>query len=522
MAAPTQGKRLALVIGVNHTCSDILPDLNHALTDAEAMAEVLEQRCDFTLFMPPLLAEHASSAKVKKAVLDLTRNRDDNDFLLLYFSGHGQQAYDEKRPEIHNTYLGTADFNEQYVEDEPQLHVSMHWLRDRLFEKTNAKRVMIILDCCFAEDIRTGSDHNFDRLREQIQYYLDIPGAEVKKRQAGSYTAIASAGYDTPADERDGHVTLTGLLLKALRGEEPALLDGRGQITLDRLLTYIKREMPEMQKPVISMSDATGQECVLASYPDLVPLPVKPSRKLIAERPTTYIPFPRDRLFQERPDEFAKLEQLLLPSATAQQPVRVGLVGVTGTGGIGKTQLAVEFSCRYRERFPSGIFWMPATGRNLFDWQTAFAKLAFNANYLPPDDDISSAEYEAKRARHMCRYLADHADALLILDNVKQPELVVSVLPELAGKDVACATLYTSRITTTPAHVTPHMVESLPKDGALRLLLSTTRPQIWDDIIAGRASPRQKRRGASVHVSAICRSHWYIYAVVYNKTSTQR
>ena len=56
MFAPTatQGKRLALVIGVNQTCSDILPRLNHALTDAEAIAEVLEQRCGFTMFLPPL------------------------------------------------------------------------------------------------------------------------------------------------------------------------------------------------------------------------------------------------------------------------------------------------------------------------------------------------------------------------------------------------------------------------------------------------------------------------------------
>ena len=123
--------------------------------------------------------------------MDLTRNRNDDDFLLLYFSGHGQQAYDEIREEIRNTYLGTADFNEQDVKDDAHLHVSMHWLRDHLFEKTNAGRVLIILDCCFAEDIRTGPDHSFDKLREQIQYYFDIPGAEVKKRQAGCYNELA-------------------------------------------------------------------------------------------------------------------------------------------------------------------------------------------------------------------------------------------------------------------------------------------------------------------------------------------
>ncbi len=441
--------------------------------------------------MPPLLAEHASSAKVKKAVLDATRNRNDDDFLLLYFSGHGQQAYDEIREEIRNTYLGTADFNEQDVEDEPHLHVSMHWLRDRLFEKTNAGRVLIILDCCFAEDIRTGPDHSFDKLRDQIQYYFDIPGAEVKKRQAGCYISLAAAGYDTPAGEQDGHGKLTRLLLKALRGEELALLGDKGQITLDRLLSYIKHEMPAAQKPVISSSDSTGQECVLVSYPNLVPLTRKPSRKLVAERPTTYIPFPHDPLFQERLGEFAQLEQLLLPSSsfTQQQPVRVGLVGVTGMGGIGKTQLAVEFSYRYQKHFPSGIFWMPATGHNLFEWQAEFAKLAFNTGYLPPDDDSSSAEHEAKRAQHMARYLANHADALLILDNVEQPELVTSALPALAGGEVACSIVYTSRITTnTSSRVVLYEVECLPEDVALHLLLATTRPEVYTDFVAKRES----------------------------------
>ena len=487
----TQGRRIALVIGVNDTCSDILPGLNYALANAEAMAEVLEQKCDFTMVMPPLLGEQASSAKVKKAVLDLTRNRNDDDFLLLYFSGHGQQAYDEMRTEIRNTYLGTSDFNEQDVEDDAHLHVSMHWLRDRLFEKTNAKRVLIILDCCYAEDIRTGSDHDFDKLREQIQYYFDIPGAEVKKRQAGCYIAIAAAGYDTPADEREESVTLTRLLLKALRGEELALLGDRGQVTLDRLVTYVKHEMPAIQKPVISISDATGQECILVSYPDLVPLMRKPSRKLVAERPNTYIPFPHDPLFQERPGEFARLESLLLPSVstTQRQPVRVELVGVTGMGGIGKTQLAVEFSYRYQQRFPSGIFWMPATGRDVFEWQTEFAKLAFNTGYLPPDDDPSNSEYESKRARHLCRYLASHADALLILDNVEQPELVTSALPALVGGDVTCSIIYTSRNTVnTSSQVTLYEVERLPEDVALHLLLATTRPEVYTDFVAKRES----------------------------------
>src|SRR5579864_7612744 len=88
------GKRQALVIGVDTTCSSILPALKHAVADAQDVADVLVQRCQCNLHIPPLLGEQATSATIKRAVLELTRQRNAEDFLLLYFSGHGQQAYD--------------------------------------------------------------------------------------------------------------------------------------------------------------------------------------------------------------------------------------------------------------------------------------------------------------------------------------------------------------------------------------------------------------------------------------------
>jgi uncharacterized caspase-like protein len=210
----TAGKRFALVVGVNQTQSTLLPPLQHAIADAEAIAEVLQHTCDFELSLPPLLGEQASSAAVKKAVLNLARNRSDDDLLLLYFSGHGQQAYDPQRSEQRHAYLGTADFNEEDVTDDPTLHVTMHWLRDKLFRNTTAGQVLIVLDCCYAEDIRTVSDHTLDELREQIAYYLlEIPGAEVNLRRSGLRVALAACGYDQVAGEQDGNGLLTRQLL---------------------------------------------------------------------------------------------------------------------------------------------------------------------------------------------------------------------------------------------------------------------------------------------------------------------
>src|SRR5579859_4196877 len=152
--------------------------------------------------------------------------------------------------------------------------------------------------------------------------------------------------------------------------------------------------------------------------------------------------------------------------------------------GVGKTQLAVELAYRYQDRFPDGIFWMPATGKSLFDWQHQFAELALNAEYLPHDDNPSSPENERHRAQYFCRYLAEHSNALLILDNVEWPDLITSVLPILMGTEPDCTILYTSRNRSAPNVATKHSVETLPATEALRLLLETSRPTLFAQIVA--------------------------------------
>ena len=253
-----------------------------------------------------------------------------------------------------------------------------------------------------------------------------------------------------------------------------------GYEELYRRLTY----QPGTLKPII------GELKQLAPRERAAELRRTRTHRVVNERPNNYIPFPRNPLFQPRPGEFERLEDLLFGPGAEQQPARLGLVGVVGLGGVGKTQLAVElaYRCLDQQRFPAGTFWMPATGTSVFEWQQQFAELAFSTDYLPPDDDPSSQENEARRARHFCRYLATHKDALLILDNVEDPNLVTYVLPALAGIKIDCPILYTSRSQTAPPGVSTYPVRELPVDGALRLLLETTRPTLLAEVLTGSMS----------------------------------
>jgi WD40 repeat protein len=473
----TLGKRLALVAGANQTATHVPPPLQLAVADATAMAEVLQQRCHFELFRPPLLGEHATSAALKKTILQLARDRSPEDIILFFFSGHGIQMYDSLRSEIRTTYLGTADFDTQDAEDDPDLHIPLRWLRDRLFANCNAGQVVIILDCCYAEDIRTGPDRRLADLLNKLADYFDIPGAESGQRQPGLRAALAATGYDQTASEQGKHGNMTNLILQVLRGEVPALLGARGEVFLSRLGDYLIEHLSPDQKPAILTNNSLGRNCILASYPELVSPASLPQSG--PDRPTPYIPFPRDPFFQGRAADFVRLEQLLDGTSTPASPTRPGLVGITGMGGIGKTQLAVELVYRLHEqlRYPGGIFWTQVKGTGRSDWEEQFAALAAETEYLPPGDDPASREHKARRARHLLRYLADQRDVLLVLDNVEEPASIMHLLSAIAGRDLSCFLLYTSRTQIAPG-TTIHTLGPLSEESALRLLLQSARPSL--------------------------------------------
>lgn len=277
------------------------------------------------------------------------------------------------------------------------------------------------------------------------------------------------------------------------------------QFVLDLLSHKDDRLEGRLKDPFASVGEMGNYEQVLAftasqSWEGREPIP----GYLGSQRPTrpeSYIPVPRDPLFQPRHDEFTYLERLLFVPDTDQKPVRLGLIGM---GGVGKTQLAIQLAYRYEKRFPAGVFWMPTTGENIFEWQHALAELADASGYLPPGDHVSHPENEVRRARHLCRYLAHHEDALLILDNVVDPHLTASVLPSLAGRELACAILYTSRSKSIPRGATVYSVQQLPEEGAFRLLLDATRPSLLSEVLSG------SQNGEACAARAVCKNVEYL------------
>jgi tetratricopeptide (TPR) repeat protein len=133
-------------------------------------------------------------------------------------------------------------------------------------------------------------------------------------------------------------------------------------------------------------------------------------------RPRWTVPYPRNEFFQGREAIIAGLQKHLTQrrkAALAQ--------AISGLGGIGKTQTAVEYAYRYRDRY-NAVLWLNA--ESTLGLKTRFAELAALLDLPYPEKDVDAAVLAVKD------WLKTETRWLLILDNADDPGLLTPFLPE--------------------------------------------------------------------------------------------
>ena len=139
---------------------------------------------------------------------------------------------------------------------------------------------------------------------------------------------------------------------------------------------------------------------------------------LTALSPYWHVPFVRNPFFTGREEI---LEALHTHLSTSQVVALTQMYALQGLGGIGKTQLALEYAYRHALDY-SAIFWIEAeTG------ETVIASLLHLADVLELPGRQESDQQRVVAA--VQRWLSCHSGWLLIWDNLEDLELLSHLLP---------------------------------------------------------------------------------------------
>ncbi|WP_405769939.1 BTAD domain-containing putative transcriptional regulator [Streptomyces sp. NBC_01538] len=296
-----------------------------------------------------------------------------------------------------------------------------------------------------------------------------IGGRHVAAAVARADLALAlGSAQDVVADLRELstreplHEELAGRLMLALAacGQQAAALDVFTRISgrLDADLGL----QPSAALRAAQLRVLRGE--VPPKPPALPALPARVSPQA-ADRPVpAQLPGPTPG-FTGRADQLRQLDALLpdpAPGDGRHQPQGTLLAAITGTGGVGKTALAVHWAHRVRDRFPDGELYVDLRGhsaqapvRPIEALARFLLALGVAAERIPGTPEAAADLY---------RTLSAGRRMLVVLDNAVDPEQVRPLLPGGQG----CVALVTSR---------DRLAGLVARDGARRIAVDMLTPE---------------------------------------------
>ena len=243
--------KVALLIGVGEYGLGLNP-LPSAVKDVEAMQRVL-QHPEMGQFDQVKALTNPAPQEMQEEIETLFANRNKDDLILLFFSGHGVKD-DSSR-----LYLATT-----LTKKTPQgelvksTAVPASFVND-VMRNSRSKRQVVLLDCCFsgafAEDMRAKDDGTVD-----VQTQLGGEGRAV-------LTSSTSTQYSFEQDGSDLSV-YSRFLVEGLE-TGVADLNGDGVISIDELHDYasgkVREAAPAMQPKIYAVEE--GFKIRLAKAP---------------------------------------------------------------------------------------------------------------------------------------------------------------------------------------------------------------------------------------------------------------
>jgi formylglycine-generating enzyme required for sulfatase activity len=232
----------ALLIGVSSYGEGLTP-IPSARLDVEALAEVLRdpQLGGFPSDQVVVLHD-PQRTPMEKAVAELFANRDSDDLLLLYFSGHGFR--DNQRQ-----LLLSCSESTKSKQGKPELYSTVR-ARDvqAYMQASNSQRQLLILDCCFSGAFADGMAAKDDGAID-----LEAFGGKGK----AVLTSSASIETSSAPEAGDGLSMYTRFLVEGI-STGAADLRRRGFVDVKDLHNYVESRLQELAPAMSPQLIATG------------------------------------------------------------------------------------------------------------------------------------------------------------------------------------------------------------------------------------------------------------------------
>jgi WD40 repeat protein len=177
------------------------------------------------------------------------------------------------------------------------------------------------------------------------------------------------------------------------------------------------------------------------------------------------VPFSPDEHFTGREQDLVSLYLKMIGNLNK---IGINQVGAVGMGGAGKTELAVEFAYRFGFAF-DGVYWIQAGDAGQL--QRELVRLARDLLQLKVENPTgvhASSRYLLK----LFGYFQKHPHALLIMDNVADPEMLARASSQVhfAPLELSCNLLFTTRTNFALPGVSAQSIDVLSPEAAVKLL----------------------------------------------------
>jgi uncharacterized caspase-like protein len=233
------GAYRALIIGINDYNDPKIPDLETAVNDAQAMANLLRERYGFQVEL--LLDRKATRKAIYQALRNLASSAKPDDNVLIYYAGHG----DLDRISEDGWWI-PAD-----AEGGDPVTYLDNFLVQKYIRSMQARHVLLISDSCYSGTL-------FGQARSMPpvigdKYYLNLYN---EKSRWGM-----TSGNKTPVSDQGsvGHSVFAYQLLKELRNSEKPYISAQELYTRIAPIISNNSEQTPLCRPIRNTGDQGGE-----------------------------------------------------------------------------------------------------------------------------------------------------------------------------------------------------------------------------------------------------------------------